>query len=291
MGFQVAEKRIGVGLLSEKEVCELTENLSQLDKTDTAVVFDLHGNLAYRFEQVDGTTALPVNIGGRYHLLGEIKVAEDRVLQNMIDRTVKLFRGESDLPTLVLPPLPRFIGGGCCSEIGHSTNASDNSYKETMIEKIRHMRKVYKKALTGKECKAWIGDPVGMLTGKDQCSNGEAVGELEKIFAQDRVHLTPDGYKRLAEGIVKGIEKAASLNKSRASASRFSGTGTTWHGITSRVGSRTPEHEANWKPRAWRGRASSGLVSREWSGAGKRALPYHQRPGHAKGKGKGRGRY
>jgi len=126
-------------------------------------------NLAYRFRQVDKSTALPVTLGGRYHLPGDIKIADDKTLQSMIERTKGLLKGETNPATLVLPPLPRYISGGCCQTLhGPRTNVGEERYKEGMVEKIRHMRKVYRKELTGKDCKAWIGHPIVILNGKEQ---------------------------------------------------------------------------------------------------------------------------
>jgi len=104
MGFAVAERRVGVGLLRSAEVEEVSRKISKLDSRDTGVVFDLHGNLAYIFSQVDGSTALPVNLGGKYHLLGDIMTADDKTLQCMIERRKGLLKRETNLATHVLPP-------------------------------------------------------------------------------------------------------------------------------------------------------------------------------------------
>jgi len=75
------------------------------------------------------------------------------------------------------------------------------------------------------------------------------------------VHLTEEGYRRLAIGIVSGIKKAASLQKSRCTVIRFSGTGSVWHGFTSWIGSRQLGLESGWKPahHTWRGRRGGAL--------------------------------
>jgi hypothetical protein len=37
----------------------------------TAFVFDIFGNTSVRFEQFDGSSALPYKSGGRFHLMGK----------------------------------------------------------------------------------------------------------------------------------------------------------------------------------------------------------------------------
>jgi len=69
MGYSVSEARIKTGLLTQYDLEEIGKGLSVLSKQDSAVVLDLHGNLSFRFEQVDGTSALPVCIARKHHLL------------------------------------------------------------------------------------------------------------------------------------------------------------------------------------------------------------------------------
>lgn len=65
-------------------------------------------------------------------------------------------------------------------KMGHSKNVQEDDNKKNMVEEVRHTRKVYKKELSGQECKAWVADPNGILAGTEPRSSTEAVSELKR---------------------------------------------------------------------------------------------------------------
>jgi hypothetical protein len=50
------------------------------EKFDGPVILDLLGNFVYRYEQLDGTLALPFKSSGKYHFAGKVQVCSDSVL-------------------------------------------------------------------------------------------------------------------------------------------------------------------------------------------------------------------
>jgi hypothetical protein len=60
--------------LKEKVIKHGSQNI-------TGFVFDLFGNTSVRFEQFDGSTALPFQSNGKYHLGGDAVVSPEIVLK------------------------------------------------------------------------------------------------------------------------------------------------------------------------------------------------------------------
>jgi len=275
MGYSVAEYRLKPGLISVAELETIDKGLNSLDKKDSAIVLDLHGNLSYRFEQLDGTSALPVKISGKHHLLGPVKMVEDSVVKNMISRSKSLLQGGSGITTVVVPPIPRYINGGCCTDEGHSTNVMDKDYGVKLLEGVKHVRKIFKKELSGGQ--SWVLDPVSVLTDRATGGCEEELSELGPLFCEDNVHLKRTGYERLAKGILDGITKSIRMSKIRSAAVNISGARAHWHGFESEVGVRRLPYGQTWRGSGWR------------RGAGHGSGPGTSDRGRGSGSGSGRG--
>jgi hypothetical protein len=58
-------------MATESNIDALQKELNAFaDSEDTAVIFDLFGNSAYKFKHVDGTLVLPFKVGGGLSLSG-----------------------------------------------------------------------------------------------------------------------------------------------------------------------------------------------------------------------------
>jgi len=219
---------------------------------------------------------LPVKISGKHHLLGPVKIVEEKNVKSMIIRTKALLQGGSGITTVVVPPIPRYINGGCCTEEGHSTNVNDKDYGVKMLEGVKHVRKIFKKELAGGQ--SWVLDPVSILTDRATGGNEEVVRELGPMFCEDNVHLTRTGYERLAKGILDGITKSITMSKIRSSAVNISGSRAHWHGFESEVGVRRLPYGQKWKGAGWRRGAGHGsgpgTAGSRRGNKGNRTTPY-----------------
>ena len=73
LGLRITECQLPGGMPNKKEIELVAKFLSETDSgPGTAIVFDLFGNFTYRFEQSDGNMALPIWLGGKPHLLGNV---------------------------------------------------------------------------------------------------------------------------------------------------------------------------------------------------------------------------
>ena len=106
------------------------------------MVFDLLGSFSYRLEQADGNMALPIWLGGKPHLLGKVGVCSDRTFKDMVTKLIPLLGSHTQVPKVILPPLPRYTCGGCCAEATHASNTANADHAVNMVGRVSHLRKL-----------------------------------------------------------------------------------------------------------------------------------------------------
>ena len=148
-GYSVKLVTIPGNIMSDSAIEATKKELAGLSVDPcTAIVYDLFGKFTYRYVQEDGGLVLPVPIMGGHYLLGDITVCSDNSFKSLVSKIVSLIT-VNIVPSVVLPPIPRYIAGGCCTEDGHSTNEGKVGFPEEMVSKIANLRKVLKGELTG----------------------------------------------------------------------------------------------------------------------------------------------
>jgi len=244
----------------------------------TAIVLDLFSSIAYRFMQADGGLALPMKIGGRYHLLGNLDVCSDQGVKQAVSRFFPILRKieSKKIPMVVLPPLPRYLAGGCCPSATHAKNTADPEHSEKFLQKITHLRSVLRKELNGSGLQGfWVPDPVQGLTAGQAGSDGERSSgpdpnratEIIMLMLGDNVHFTPLGYTRLAAELDRSVKSAVRKHVSAAFLFTGSGSGDSstssrsslgsgsrksffWRGFISRHGATRPKNPSSYKATA-----------------------------------------
>ena len=101
---------------SDAAIVRLRAELEKVSGFKNAtLVFDLLTCTSYRFIQVDGGLVLPVKIGACFHLLGKVALCDDKMMKADVAKIQPVLSSVSG-PKVILPPLPRFVTGGCCGE-------------------------------------------------------------------------------------------------------------------------------------------------------------------------------
>jgi hypothetical protein len=101
-------------MITEKNVDSLCSELSEFaELEDTAVIFNLFGNSAYKFKHVDGSLVLPFRVGNGYHLLGDIHMDTRGHTGELIDQVRPIFTLAKKHLTAIMAPLPRWVFTGC----------------------------------------------------------------------------------------------------------------------------------------------------------------------------------
>ena len=248
-GFSVKIVTLAGGLPTESAIGKVHDELVSMSiQPGSAIVFDLLGNYTYRYEQADGGLALPVPLYNGHHLLGDIDVVADKAMKSLLSTLVPLLGCRSDVPVVVIPPIPRYICGGCCTEPGHSTNTGNRDYTLIMVNKVAHLRKILRGELKGSSLmRYWVVDAVTDLSSSSvgKADPQGSVSALADMFTSDNVHLTKLGYTRLAGSIADAAQTA---NKKQSTADCII-TGETrqfyWRGFTSLHGGKRAAHSAS----------------------------------------------
>ena len=174
------------------------------DGKDVAVILDLFGNTAYRYEQQDGNLALPCKISGKYHLPGNISIAGDRAISSLISSARPLLELLPNSTKVILPALPRFVLGSCCDDPDHGKNTREEDHAKKMLSDLAHLRKTIRQKVSNLvKGKCWVMDPVTACIDPD-CGNstGEKIVALKQVVASDNVHFTQAGYANLGTNLV-----------------------------------------------------------------------------------------
>jgi len=202
---------------------------------NTIFVLDLLGNSSVRFKQSDDGDSLPVRLGGSWHVLGEVRVMSQEQVEKTLSNMEPFYKHDySAAKKIFCPPIPRYVYGGCCGDLGHGPNIRSQGHSEKMVSELVRVRQNIKSVLIRTQVQNMrVLDSLGALTGKTTLS--EQVSELRKVTARDNVHLTPAGYKALALGVYK---EASSFTAPKVKVSKHESPGATqeWHGFLSHVG-------------------------------------------------------
>jgi hypothetical protein len=105
-----------------------------------AFVFNLFGNSSVRFEQFDGTSALPFKSNGKFHLAGKVVVTPPEIFKKIVENITPILKATGNKPCIILPPLPRYLLSRCCGDTNHCTNANDKDFSESLLAGFVHLK-------------------------------------------------------------------------------------------------------------------------------------------------------
>jgi hypothetical protein len=241
-------------MATPENISEIEEYMNSLGlDPGFTLIMELFGNSTYRYEQFDGTRALPFKYGSCYHMEGRIGVCDDDSFLKLLNNATPIINAGNPELRIFVPPLPRYVFTGCCNAKKHSTNVGEPDYKEKILGSTMHFRSALKNALLKNGIdNFFVMDGVGSLVGIPPGGNRGAIKnilpELESVMAKDGVHFTDEGYKNLSIAITLAITglQNGTLTKSKASHLQISGEDRSgcrrkevffWRGFSSPVGS------------------------------------------------------
>ncbi len=177
-------------------------------KDSSGFVFDIFGNSSVRFEQFDGSTAMPLKSGGIFHLGGRVTTTPLGNFRKIIELVLPILRAKGTRPCTTVPPLPRYLFSRCCNDSGHCTNMSEPDFPEKMLtgfvllrnELIRHL---VQSGLTDFK----VLDLCCNTNCDTTASVPERLNGLRTSTAKGGVHLTPTGYLNLAGRAMQCIKR------------------------------------------------------------------------------------
>jgi hypothetical protein len=206
-----------------------------------------------RYEQLDGTMAMPFKVGGKFHLEGKVCVCGNTILTELIKKLKPVFDAISEIGgyLLFLSPLPRYLFNGCCSDAEHCVGVDTSEYVHGLLHYILALRGICKNALLKMNIsRFWVPDMVGKMLPACNGIAELAVG-FREIAAADGVHFTESGYEKIADTIhtcsknllVKNsIPSILSLSAAATPVNPGKQKTYYWRGFISPVGSQRPKN-------------------------------------------------
>jgi hypothetical protein len=231
-------------------ISSLQDELNALDD-GSIVVADLLGNVTYRFEQLDGTLAMPYKVDGKYHLGVQVKVCSWPVFRTLVTAlkpALETIKGK----LIFLSPLPRYLHHGCCKDEEHCVGVGTSPYMETNLREIIALRNICIDQLEIMGMKTFLVPD--MIPGMMPACTGikEYCTALSHLTAADGVHLTQEGYRKVADTIVdsKFTAKPPTAACPIVPGSSHGGNARVqcefyWRGFMSPVGTARPKNKAD----------------------------------------------
>jgi lysophospholipase L1-like esterase len=224
---------------------------SRTQETD-AFVFDLLGNSSIRFEQADGTTALPFKSNGRYHLGGDVVVTPPDIFTELVKRIIPLLKATGNKPSVIIPPLPRYLFARCCNDTDHCTNAAVPDFCKTLLSGFTEMRNSLIRQLVSSGLTNFRVMDICCTT---ECPvtacTEERIKGLRSVTAKDGVHFVDAGYRNMAgrcvDCLLKMLKKADDASSIQPGKSG-SPTSFFWRGFRSPRGSSRFKKSHVWTP-------------------------------------------
>jgi hypothetical protein len=221
----------------------------------TGFVFDLFGNTSVRFEQFDGSTALPYKSNGKYHLGGDVVVSPQTVFSKTVESILPIFSAKGNKPCVVIPPIPRYLFSRCCDDNSHCTNANGDRYQENLLSGFQQLRGILIKQLVAAGVKNFkVLDTCCTTTCATTANTKTRLAELKTVTAKDGVHYVAAGYHNLATRCIVCLKSLlGSAPREERPRSFF------WRGFKSPIGSsriatmRPPAQRGGWSHRMSKG--------------------------------------
>jgi hypothetical protein len=196
--------------------------------------------IAVRFEQFDGTSALPFKSNGKFHLAGKVIVTPPEIFKKFVENTVPIIKAAGNKPCIILPPLPRYLFSRCCGDENHCTNASDKEFCETLLTGFAQLKRNLISHLVNLGVTNFkVMDFCCATTCTTTANNPERLHGLKSVYTSDGVHLTTDVHRNLATRSIECLNTLMATPKKRPCHATYF-----WRGFISRRGSSLPRNYA-----------------------------------------------
>ena len=184
---------------------ELAKELDKLPAEEsTVVVLQVMDSFLYLARSEDGCVSPATKLqDGKFHVLGESILAEKEQQHRIFKLLVPLITLAKKHTVVIVPPLPRYLDRGCCSEPAHVSNLLQHDYKSKLEDQVYC-------------CKNNLKD-FSFTSGLRNCRVVAAWPAIKKragIWLDDPVHPAEVAYDDLAKVIMACLPKTADKRSS-----------------------------------------------------------------------------
>ena len=178
--------------ITSANVAALLQKMEELTVKPDVVIMQIFDNSSFFCLGEDGTLSLPqVGPDGHYHVIGELRVATKDQSKAMLKTITPLLTALPDCRKIIISCLPRYIGLPCCGAAGHLSNFDRVAKDKIMTDLNALKRGIRSHLFTEKIANTVIVDPVTIC------------GAMDADSYLDPVHLQPEGYKKLADHLIR----------------------------------------------------------------------------------------
>jgi hypothetical protein len=128
-----------------------------------AIILQLLDNTVFEALTKDGDKLPPRRQGDKFHLDGDITVADRNVVGKLLKMCRPALEATDGVPTVMVGPLPRYITGGCCEDPQHMGNRKKPDFLHEMKRDLAALNKSIKDFLfnndfpTIRAMDPWVG--------------------------------------------------------------------------------------------------------------------------------------
>jgi hypothetical protein len=191
-GWLITEKSI------DKAVTDLVKVLEEDTELETVIIYHLFDNNVYFSVQPDGTMALPVKRDGKYHVIGDLGMADRTIIKALFSTASPLLRAGGENKKILFSPLLRYATGACCSNKAHVTNLRTAGQGERLADIAKWLKDI---AFFKRIRNFRILDPLKHLLQEDKFT--AAAKRITRYWGSDPVHMSREGYQLLASAAAK----------------------------------------------------------------------------------------
>ena len=125
--------------LTGENIASTAMNLEEAVRANPSaiVIFQMLDSSIYFSSSEEGEITLPKRApDGRYHVPGELVLADWSALKKIFTTSLPLIRAGGRNKKLILSPLPRYINSKCCNSESHITNFGGKAYAKGMGKQL-----------------------------------------------------------------------------------------------------------------------------------------------------------
>jgi hypothetical protein len=164
----------------------------------TAIVIQILDNSLFEVITEEGERLPPQKVEGRTHFAGDIAVADRAVLRKLLMLCRPALDATEGIKTAFIGPLPRYVMGACCDEMGHMANRTEPGFFQRMKQDL---------AVLNKEIKDFLfNDDYQNVRAMDPWVGLKNLGP-DMVWGEDPVHIKRELMKHLVEGVQITLDK------------------------------------------------------------------------------------
>jgi hypothetical protein len=204
--------------ISESNVTSKTAEIAslgdQISLENATIVLQLYDNSVFMVGGAGGTKSLPVRDDcGRYHINGELVVADKAGIKDLTSKLVPLIRALKGARKLFLALLSRYWLNPCCGDPDHLVNYRTEGFLPRLGAATGVLKDYIRDSLYTRHTSNFRVICPSKILGIGQRSSELPMDEARELAAEwgnDPVHPSGAAYEKIAAGILKDIGNADS---------------------------------------------------------------------------------